>query len=400
MLVKEQVKQTLGELLTLEYGTGLPEPMRTGEGFPVYGSSGLVGRHAHSIAQGPGIIVGRKGTVGAIIWSVDDFWPIDTTYYVKARANYSLRWLYWCLSSLPLKNLDSSTGVPGLNRHDIYAVEVIVPPLPEQRRIATILDTVDAAIQQTEALIAKLKQMKAGLLHDLLTRGLDAHSHLRDPVAHPEQFKDSPLGRIPQAWNVEPCRSLCSAIVVGIVVKPSQYYVSEGIPALRSANVREGGIDPNDLVFISEQSNKLLAKSAIHAGDVLTVRTGYPGTSCVVSPAFDGANCIDVIISRPLPQIAPNFLATWINSDFGKGQVLRAQGGLAQQHFNVSALQKLLVSVPSICEQLEIMSILDAHSARVGSEEAYRDKLKQLKKGLMADLLTGRVRVTREEITA
>ena len=79
---------------------------------------------------------------------------------------------------------------------------VRIPPLPEQRRIAEILDTVDDVIQQTEALIAKLKLMKAGLLHDLLTRGIDENGELRDPEAHPEQFKDSPLGRIPREWRL------------------------------------------------------------------------------------------------------------------------------------------------------------------------------------------------------
>ena len=74
--------------------------------------------------------------------------------------------------------------------------------LPEQTRIAAMLDTVDEAIAKTEAVIAKLKQVRAGLLHDLLTRGLDENGQLRDPVAHPEQFQDSPLGRIPKEWKV------------------------------------------------------------------------------------------------------------------------------------------------------------------------------------------------------
>ena len=76
------------------------------------------------------------------------------------------------------------------------------PTVEEQRRIADILDAADAAIRQTEAVIAKLRQMKAGLLHDLLTRGLDEQGRLRDPAAHPEQFKDSPLGRIPKEWEI------------------------------------------------------------------------------------------------------------------------------------------------------------------------------------------------------
>ena len=78
----------------------------------------------------------------------------------------------------------------------------------EQTRIAAVLDTVDEAIAKTEAVIAKLKQVRAGLFHDLLTRGLDEHGQLRDPVAHPEHFQDSPLGRIPKEWEVGPFREV------------------------------------------------------------------------------------------------------------------------------------------------------------------------------------------------
>lgn len=238
MSVKGWVERPLGELLTLEYGAGLPQVMRTGEGYPVYGSSGLVGRHSDYLVQGAGIVVGRKGTVGAVVWSDEAFWPIDTAYYVQLRDTVDFRWLYWQLSNLPLDRLDSSTGVPGLNRHDAYALRVMVPPPLEQRRIAEILDAADEAIRQTERLIAKLKAIKVGLLHDLLTRGLDEHGYLRDPQAHPEQFKDSPLGRIPKEWKIQPLKNLCD-LLNGLAFKPEDW--SEfGLPIIRIQNLNRG----------------------------------------------------------------------------------------------------------------------------------------------------------------
>lgn len=284
-------------------------------------------------------------------------------------------------------------GVPKLALFRIENLLLTFPPREEQEKIVAILQTLDEAIACTSSLIIKLKQTKAGLLQDLLTRGLDENGKLRDPQAHPEHFKDSLLGKIPKDWEVRTCESVCRKIVVGIVIKPSQYYKPSGIPMLRSANVREAGLDPSDLVFMSEQSNRILAKSMICTGDVLTVRTGYPGTSCVVPPDFDGANCVDIIISRPSAEIDSAFLATWINSDSGKGQVLRVQGGLAQQHFNVGELQKLLIAKPSIEEQREIQTILYSHDTRICQEQVYLNKLKLQKQGLMQDLLTGKVRV-------
>lgn len=331
-------------------------------------------------------------------WRAIDGFICSTGFaVVRAQDDLNPRFLFHLLFSSEiaeqLRRLEIGSGYPAVNERDIRTLTISLPPFPEQRRITEVLDTADEAIRHTEGLIAKLKQMKQGLLHDLLTRGLDENGEMRDPVAYPKQFKDSPLGQIPNAWEIRTADSLCEEIVVGIVIKPTQYYTDSGVPVLRSANIRETGLDLSQLVYMSERSNQMLAKSRIAAGDVVTVRTGYPGTSCVIPATFRGGNCVDVIISRPGPQLDSNYFALWINSEFGKGQVLRVQGGLAQQHFNTGDLKRLLVATPPHSEQVRIRQAAEAASARIRAEEAYRDKLQLLKKGLMQDLLTGRVRV-------
>lgn len=172
-----------------------------------------------------------------------------------------------------------------LSLKQVGQFKIILPLLIEQQSIAEIFDAIDKAIALTDTHITKLKKAKAGLLHDLLTRGIYEHGELRDYTRNPEFFKRSPLGIIPKDWEVRTCESLCKEIVVGIVIRPAQYYQLSGIPVLRSANIRESGIDPSDLVFMSEKSNLLMYKSMVRTGEVLTVRTGYPGTTCVVSLA-------------------------------------------------------------------------------------------------------------------
>lgn len=266
--------------------------------------------------------------------------------------------------------------------------------LPEQRRIAEILDTLDETIRKTEQLIAKLKQLKQGLLHDLLSRGIDDNGELRDPEWHPEQFKNSALGVIPRVWEVRRCLEICREIVVGIVIKPAQYYRDQGIPVLRSANVRDDGVVLEDLKFMSNADHQMLAKSAVGPGDLITVRTGYPGTTAVIPASLATANCVDIIVSRPGPLVEPDYLAMWVNSDVGKGQVLSRQGGLAQQHFNVGEMKSLLVALPNQAEQARVLAVYRAAATRIKTEEESLAKLSLLKNGLMDDLLTGRVRVT------
>lgn len=163
----------LGELLRLEYGVSLPERDRLPGPVPVLSSAGLVGTHKHAVVPGPGIVVGRKGSIGSVTWMDHDFVPIDTTYYTLAEdGEADLRWLYHMLAREDLSRLNRATGVPGLNGDDVYALKRPVPPLAEQQAIAAVLDSIDEAIERTEEVIAATERLRDALLHDLLTRGL------------------------------------------------------------------------------------------------------------------------------------------------------------------------------------------------------------------------------------
>jgi type I restriction enzyme S subunit len=281
-----------------------------------------------------------------------------------------------------------------LNQSALRAITIYLPnSKPEQTKIAEILSTVDQVIEQTEALIAKQQRIKTGLMQDLLTRGIDKHGNLRSEQTN--QFKDSPLGRIPVEWEVWPSSLLCREIIVGIVIRPAQYYRPDGVPVLRSANVRENSITSEDLVFMSEKDNETLSKSCLRKGDMVTVRTGYPGTTAVIPPELDGSNCVDIVISRPAHEkVKSEFLSIWVNSDQGKKQVLEGQGGLAQQRFNIGEMRALLVKVSDISEQERIANLLILQNSAIEDLVKNQHKLRSLKTALMQDLLTGKKRVT------
>jgi type I restriction enzyme S subunit len=206
-------------------------------------------------------------------------------------------------------------------------------------------------------------------------------------------YRQTEVGIIPAEWEVRPCSEVSERIMVGIVIRPTQYYVPHGVPAFRSANIREGGITDSDLVYISASSNALLAKSQTRTGDILTVRTGYPGTSAVVRPRHAGYNCIDILITRPSRNVSPDFLAIWINSPFGKEQVLRNQGGLAQKHFNVGDMRNLVVALPPLPEQRAIAAAMSDVDALLGGLDRLIAKKRDLKQAAMQQLLTGQTRL-------
>ena len=146
----------LGDVLSLEYGTALPSGERNPHGkVPVAGSNGPDGTHDRALVSSPGIVVGRKGSAGRIYWYDKDFWPIDTSYYVVPKVPLELRWVFYLLAHLRLYALATTTGVPGLNRNDAYALEIRLPPVSEQRRIVELLDNTDGLRQLRAAADAK-----------------------------------------------------------------------------------------------------------------------------------------------------------------------------------------------------------------------------------------------------
>jgi type I restriction enzyme S subunit len=309
---------------------------------------------------------------------------VDQTYlehYLKYEAS-------------SFRNASQGSTFEAINSSELNKWPIEYPTSkPEQAKIAEILSTVDRALEQTEALIAKQQRIKTGLMQDLLTRGIDEHGNLRTEQTH--KFKDSPLGRIPVEWEVQPCAVLCLEIIVGIVIRPAQYYRPDGVPVLRSANVRENRITTEDIVFMSERDNEALSKSRLAKGDMVTVRTGYPGTTAVIPSELDGSNCVDIVISRPnREKVRSEFLSIWVNSDRGKRQVLEGQGGLAQQHFNVGEMRTLLVKVPDISEQERIVNLVIMQNSAIDGLGKNQHKLCTIKTALMQDLLTGKRRVT------
>lgn len=396
------IKQ-LGELLSLEYGAALPEQTRSGYGYPVFGSNGIVGHHDDFLIRGPGIVVGRKGSVGQVSWSNESFWPIDTAYYVQARDGVDIRWLYWVLKHSRINELDAATGVPGLNRNDAYRLTSFTPDSDEQVRAASVLDTLDVAIDQNERLVAKLKQIRAGLLSDLLSKGIDDNGDIRD-AQNESEFVTTPIGRLPRSWKMDKLLATAdqteNSFIDGDWIE-APHIRSEGVRLVQTGNIGIGKYldKSDDKKFISQESFSALRCKAILPGDVLICRLADPvGRACIVPDNLGSAiTSVDVTIYRPdANRLANSFIVCWLNTH---GMLLRCSllaAGTTRLRISRTNLGGMLVPVPSIDEQREIARILDSADADIEAAESTREKLCQLKAGLTDDLLTGRVRVPAE----
>ena len=312
----------------------------------------------------------------------------------------------WLVHVLPgaASRIVTDTAVKGatLNKAKLYELPLDLPPLPEQRRIAEILDTLDAAIRRTEQVIAKLQQMQQGLLHDLLTRGIDEHGELRDPERHPEQFKDSPLGRIPRGWEVltlgDVVRSNGGLIQTGPFGSQlhAYEYVSNGVPVIMPQDIQGERIETANIARITERKAQELSRHRVQLNDAVFSRRGDLSRCVVVAENEVGWLCGtgSLLVRLPSSAVSSDWLASVYRHDLGQRQVLAQAVGSTMVNLNGKILASLLVPVPPSEEQKSCTKRTGALRSRLEGERGELEKLGILKHGLMDDLLTGRVRTT------
>ncbi len=364
------MSRTLNDVADVSYGKRQNEVVDDFGRYPIIGTGGVFGTARIPLFHGPAVVVGRKGTLDSPRYVASDFWTVDTAYAVLPKDGTHAKWLYYVLCVSQLEKLNESTGVPSINRDRLYTVPIRDVPYVEQSRIAAALDTVDEVIAKTEALIAKLRQVRAGLLHDLLTRGLDENGHLRDPVAHPEQFQDSPLGRIPKAWEV---RRLGDAIDM------------QAGDALTSESIHEIGMFP---VF-GGNGLRGYTDRFTHQGEYVLI--GRQGALCGnIALAFGQFYATEhAVVCTPIKQIG----AKWLASVLERMNLNRFSESSAQPGLSVQKISHQRIALPSFDEQVLTEKYLCKLDQTISSEQYELAKINHLKSGLMDDLLTGRVRV-------
>jgi type I restriction enzyme S subunit len=160
----------LNEVIELKYGKALPANSRVRGEFPVYGSGGISGSHDVALVPGPGVIVGRKGTVGAVYWSEKDFFPIDTTFYVQLQQpEIPMEFAYFMLKNLGLDGMNSDSAVPGLNRSNALALRVKVPGEEELQEFRPVARPLFALRETVSVESARLAELRDTLLPKLMS---------------------------------------------------------------------------------------------------------------------------------------------------------------------------------------------------------------------------------------
>jgi type I restriction enzyme S subunit len=387
-------------------GFAFNESYWSAEGLPIVriaqitGSQGIVDRY-----QGPlpdtyrlddgDLIFSWSGTLAVVRWNGGPAWLNQHLFKVVPRHGIDRDLLFHLLqaSVVEMNKRTHGSTMKHIKRGELREFSVSLPvDAAEQRALAEILDTLDTTIRQTEAIIEKLKQVKQGLLHDLLTRGIDANGELRPPQSQaPHLYKDSPLGWIPREWR---CDALDDAVRIIDCKHITPTYVEQGYPVVRPRNVKVDGLDLVNVEFVT--ASDFAAMTDVHAprrGDIVLSRNASFGVPAFVDTDRPFAIGQDVIVmTRTLSNT--RFLFYCLQSSLLSKQIDQRSAGSTFGRINLSDIRALFVPSPDLSEQTAIATRLRSVDERIESEEQGAAKLRTMKSGLMDDLLTGRVRVT------
>lgn len=314
--------------------------------------------------------------------------PLATNQGFKSilpSEKYDSKYAYYYLRSIKAyaESEASGTTFKELSGKKFGELRFPLAPLPEQRRIVAKLDTLFGHLDQLRARLDKipglLKQFRQAVLTQAVTGKLTEEWRGRE--------------RVKDGCERVSLNNVCSRITVGFVGKMLDQYTEDGIPFLRSQNVRPFKFSEKGLLYVSPQFHKSILKSRISAGDVVIVRSGYPGTTCVIPKSIKEANCSDILIATPTERLLSEYLAIFMNSSFGKTFVSQSKVGIAQAHFNTTVLKETVIPLPSIKEQKEVVRRVESLFALADSIEAsYRslnEKVEQLPKIILSMAFLG-----------
>ena len=388
----------LKRICRFAYGDALASDVRTDGDVEVYGSNGPVGTHDRANTLAPCIVIGRKGSFGKVNFSSRAVFAIDTTFFIDRRfTRANLRWLYYVLQDAQLDSETKDSAIPGLDREDAYARQVLVGSEHEQRAIAAFLDRetakIDASVAKKERLIELLKEKRTALITRAVTKGLDLNVQMNDSGAEW-------LGKIPAHWEVERIKWV-ARMESGHTPdkKVDSYWLGGDIPWVSLADtpqLREVDRIMSTSVMTTadgiahSSAHVLPADTVVFSRDATIGLCAITGTGMAVSQHFIGWVCG--------PRIKPEYLLFVLRSM--SQELERLTMGATVRTIGMPDVKSLTTPIPPVSEQEEIVRyVLQSRSQIDELVAKIRDainRLKEMRASLISAAVTGKIDVREE----
>lgn len=376
---------------------------------PYYGANGLQGFIDDYIFNEPLILMAEDGgnfdefATRPIAYCISGkSWVNNHAHVLRSAQGYDQPFVFYCLEHKDVTPFIKGGTRAKLNQFELRQVTIPSPSLPEQKKIARILTTVDNLIEKTEALIEKYKSIKQGMMHDLFTRGVDQNGKLRPPYEEaPQLYKESPLGWIPKEWETPEISSILARRPKnGYSPKESNEWTSVLMLGLGCLTL--SGFEPIQLKN-APKNDPNVAYALLRDGDLLMSRSNTRELVALVGRYRDvGYPCIysDLMMRLvPIDAILPDYMEAILRHAPVRRQLTNASCGTSGSMMKINSQMVLntIIPLPIKNEQQELLDRVTSVSSLVQQSRKELEKYMKVKSGLMQDLLTGKVRVKVDE---
>src|ERR1019366_7961630 len=257
-------KLPLGDCLTLQRGFDLSAAEWNPGSVPMVSSSGITGYHSAGPVKGPGVVTGRYGTIGQVFYVEQDFWPLNTTLWVKDFKGNNPKFASFLLRTIDFRSCSDKSSVPGVNRNDLHRILVDLPPPGQQQVIADVLSAFDDKIALNRRMNQTLESMARAIFRSWFVdfEPVVAKAEGRRPFGmsadvaalFPNGFVDSGMGPVPSGWVVQTVAAIAARVAIGPfgsrITKDN--FVADGVPVIRGNNLSDGFLD-DDFVFLTPE---------------------------------------------------------------------------------------------------------------------------------------------------
>ena len=390
---------TLGGVVNLQRGFDLPTSKRKPGNFPVIASTERVGVHNEAKVRGPGVVIGRSGSLGGGQFIKEDFWPLNTTLWVKDFNGNDPRFCYYFLKSLDLAQFNAGSGVPTLNRNHVHSLPTIVPSPHEQRAIAHILGTLDDKIELNRRMNETLEAMARALFKSWFVdfdpvrakmEGRDPNlpQHLAD--LFPDRLVDSELGEIPEGWEVIPLDEI-AVFQNGLALQKYRPQVNEKrLPVVKIAQLRSGKTDSGEWA-----TSNIRPECIIDDGEVVFSWSG----SLMVTVWCSGRAALNQHLFKVTSRRFPKwFLLHNVRSHLADFQTIAAGKATTMGHIKRHHLSEAKCTVPDRRLLAAADRRLAAMFDRSVSANIQSRTLAALRDALLPKLISGEIRIRHAQI--
>jgi type I restriction enzyme S subunit len=372
----------LREIAKVKYGKAKP---KTDGMVPVVGSGGPYGWTDSPLVDFPTLVVGRKGTAGRVWLMEQPCWPSDTTFYLEWKRPVDITFLFGYLTLNPLSGEHAKTTLPSLQRPDLENYSLPLPPLPEQRRIAHVLNTIQREIAAQDALIAAAREVKRSLMGRLFTYG---------PGVEPAPTKETEIGEMPEHWEVVRLSDVVEIVAGGTPSRKKPEYWGGGIPWVKTGEVKYNIITHTEENITQEGLDNSSAR-LIPAGTLLMAMYGQGVTRGKVAilgiDAAVNQACAAMFVTEA---VTTDFLFHFFS--FSYERIRNLGHGAHQKNLSATLLNSVQITLPPISEQRGIAHFLAAIDHKIAAEEERKAALQALFKSMLHQLMTGQLRLMQD----